>query len=277
MKAVDYGLGREAAGALPPVSARNNEPHYVTYYTLRDEPAGTDWIGLNKVTNADKGVLGPIDLVPGEYKLELSLPKRINANLFHDGFGSIAGGVQSLLISEADKAQAAKERGLPSSFLSVKVVVQAKKYAIAELKGEMDLGLSNTFTRTFIVPPRDSLVHMTIEMKSQTVLKRLKVTGVLYRRDFASPEPNVKVERKKAAATGKEILHRALSAEQPRLDPDVNLQKIVYKFYEDNNPERLKYLDKVFSHFKGRDNDLIHTLEAKYNVKFNNRGEYRRE
>ena len=78
---------------MPPKAAQQYEPRYVVYHEFKDEKAALDWIGLNKVTNDTKGRLTPVVLTPGEYKLELRLPKDINRNLAHDLSGVVVGGI----------------------------------------------------------------------------------------------------------------------------------------------------------------------------------------
>jgi len=270
-----------STGKLPPSAARIVEQRYVVWHSLRDEKAGLDWIGLNKVTNAEKGNIGPIQLVPGEYKLELKLSKQLNRNFAHELTGSLVGGLSSIGAQDVERAKEIQGRGLPNAYVDVRALVQAKFYAIADVRGVLDLGVHSTFTRVFAVQPTDTVANLHLQMYSHSVLKRLKVEGVLYRRDFTPEEPDHVALRSRVAAArkGKEILNKALSGNRDatlrtRLDEDVVLFDVVKDFYAQVAPDRLGKLDGVFQHFAGRDDDLIATLEVKYNAQFDRRGKF---
>ncbi|CAK8999771.1 Uncharacterized protein SCF082_LOCUS6201 [Durusdinium trenchii] len=268
------------AGELPPTAAQVYEPSYVKLLTLRDEKAGVDWIGLNKVTNAEKGVVGPVKLAPGEYKLEVRLPKELNKNIAHDMGGLLVGGIQSIglnIAQEEDKAREAYKRGMPTSFIDLQVEVQAKKYALVSQRGTLDLGLHESFARTFTVKPVDGETTFKLSMVSHSVLKRLKVQGALYMRNFA-PEKE-QHRRKQTAGKGKQILHSALTGEDAasprhRLDADVNTRSFLTHFYQTEAPDRLAKIEQVLTHFENREDDLVATLETKYGVKFDRRGDW---
>jgi len=51
-------------------------------------------------------------------------------------------------------------------------------------------------------------------------------------------------------------------------DEDVDYEEMVTLFYEKYAPEKVDKVEDVLLHFKGRESDLIHTLEKKYGVKF---------
>lgn len=300
-----------AAGALPPKSAQKLEPRYVVYHTLKDDKTGQDWIGLNKVKNAEKGTLEPIPLVPGEYKLELRLPRALNKNLAHDMSGSIVGSLSSLGYQDEDKAEEVLKRGLPTSYMDVHIVVQAKKFAVCEIRGTLDLGVHASFLRTFAVLPTHGDAQLQISLYSHSVLKRLKVVGVLHRRDPAPPEAPKATRRRREANSGKAILRSALShgedeakvtakakpgarrtqgpgqghghgaapppaPQQTRLDADVDVRAVVRDFYGVVAPQRVDNVDVVFGHFSDRHDDLINTLEAKYRVVFDRRGNFQK-
>ncbi len=250
-----------AAGALPPKTAQKIEARYMPYHVFRDEKQGTDWIGLNLLSNNEKGVLQPVVLSPGEYKIELKLSKNLNKNFAVDSMGTVVGGIGSLVDSE--NREEVRSRGMPNSYIDISLNVQAKRYAITSTSGIVDLGVHREFVRTFTVKEQDGMSTMNLTLKSHSVFKRLKVEGVLYRRDFTPEEPEGKVQRRRAQA-GKEILRKALSSGQTRLNKGVDMQTVVRAFYSAVAPDRLKNLDVVFKHFEGRDDDLINTLEAKY-------------
>jgi hypothetical protein len=280
-----------AAGKLPPTAAQRVEPRYTVFHTFRDDKADTPWIGLNKVTNADKGDVPAIALSPGEYKIELKLNKMANRNIAHDLGGAVVGSVQSLVEADEDKASATRARGMPNSYVDVHFAVQAKRYAITDVRGVLDLGVFSTFSRVFVVQPHESEASFKLDLYSHSVLKRLKVEGALFRRDFA-PEEEDSATVRRNAAKGREILKKALSAGEGkgaaapapapppppalrgRLDPDVDIKVVVQAFYEAKARDRLGNLPVVFKHFAGRDDDLIATLEAKYGVKFDARGRF---
>jgi hypothetical protein len=276
-----------AAGKLPPTAAQRVEPRYTVFHTFRDDKADTPWIGLNKVTNTEKGDVPAIALSPGEYKIELKLNKMANRNIAHDLGGVVVGGVQSLVEADEEKASATRARGMPNSYVDVHFTVQAKRYAIANVRGVLDLGVFSTFSRIFVVQPHETEVTFKLDLYSHSVLKRLKVEGALFRRDFA-PEEEDSATVRRNAAKGREILKKALSggdsksapsppppaALRGRLDPDVDIKVVVQAFYEAKARDRLGNLPVVFKHFTGRDDDLIATLEAKYGVKFDARGNF---
>jgi len=266
-------------GKLPPRSAQILEPRYVVYHTFRDERNGTSWIGLNKVTNSEKGKIGPILLVPGQYKLELKLPKLLNRNIAHDMSGTILGGISSLALSD-EKAEEAYKRGVPTSYVDLHLVVQGKKHGILDAHGVMDLGVHSTFVQTFSVQERDgNEVQLTLKMYSHSVIKRLKVEGTLFRRDFPAKPNEQELKQRREATKGKVILREALNSgetnsAQSRLDPDVDLREVVTKFYETVAPERLANVNLVFEHFKGREKEIVSTLEVKYQATFDRRGNF---
>mmetsp|Transcript_7235 Transcript_7235/g.11539 ORF Transcript_7235/g.11539 Transcript_7235/m.11539 type:complete len:307 (-) Transcript_7235:1266-2186(-) len=258
-----------AAGSLPPKSAQRYEPRYIVYYTLKDGKSGANWIGLNKVNNTEKGRIESIPLVPGEYKIELKLSKQLNKNLAHDVTGSVVGGIQSMGLSDEDKAKEIKDRGMPNSYIDVTARVQAKKYAISEFRGILDLGVHSTFTRVFTVHVQDGEACLDLGLFSHSLFKRLKVEGVVFRRDFTPAEPEIAIERRRnGARKGKEIFRKALSSGPPknRLDDDVSIQAVVREFYEKYAPERLGNLDVVFRHFKGRNGKLMDFSKCSSNV-----------
>ncbi|GBG25916.1 Hypothetical Protein FCC1311_021352 [Hondaea fermentalgiana] len=267
------------AGKLPPEAAQMHSPRYVVYHTFRDEKDDTDWIGLKLSSNSTKGSPPAVPLVPGEYKIELKLPKDLNRNVAYDTAGAIIGGISTLGAQDEEKANEAFARGLPTSYVDVQVIAGAKKYAVLSTRGILDLGLHSSFVRSFCVQPHDGDVTLQVKMHSHTVLKRLKVEAKLYRRDFHAKEMDAAEARRRATAKrGKAILHQALAAAadtpRQRLDPDVDIRHVVESFYGDMAPERLPNLDFVFRHFAGRDDDLINTIEAKYGVRFDRRGNY---
>mmetsp|Transcript_17073 Transcript_17073/g.33416 ORF Transcript_17073/g.33416 Transcript_17073/m.33416 type:complete len:322 (+) Transcript_17073:605-1570(+) len=268
-----------ATGKLPPKSAQIVEPHYVPYHTFRDDKDDTDWIGLKMSTNALKGRPDPVLLSPGEYKLELKLPKALNRNVAYDTAGAIIGSISTLTAADEDAANEAYMRGLPTAYVDVQIIVRTKKYSLLSTRGMLDLGVHSHFVRTWAVQPHEGNVELELKMHSHSVLKRLKVEAVLYRRDFRQEEENAaEARRKMQAERGKAILQKALSVPKTkgrrRLDPDVKIQDVVYTFYHHVAPERLPNLDFVFQHFAERDDDLINTLEAKYHVRFDNRGNF---
>lgn len=66
------------------------ENKWSIYLQIKDPKTGQNWVGLNRITNSDKGAYS-LDLIPGEYKVELALPKGLNANLATDVTGTIVG------------------------------------------------------------------------------------------------------------------------------------------------------------------------------------------
>ena len=68
-----------------------SEAKWALFHQVKDPKTGQDWIGMNKLTNSDKGEY-ILDLSEGEYKVEFQLPKNLNANIAVDAVGPIIGG-----------------------------------------------------------------------------------------------------------------------------------------------------------------------------------------
>lgn len=229
-----------------------------------------DWVGLTTSTNEKKGVFN-IDLVPGEYKLELIFPKLLNKNIFGSFAGLIVGGVKSLTL-DGEEAEEAMQRGLPNTYADVNVSVQAPRYALLDVNSIMDLGLHDSFTQVFSVKENDMPAKLKIKLESHTTVKRLKLQGVLRRRDFAPSKRSANSTRSipASAGTAKSISSKKLSEEgklliqeayktasesRTTLDSSVNPRDFLINFYKKYAPNKLADVDKVLNHFQGRTDD----------------------
>ena len=173
-------------GGLPPTRMQAVERRFTPYWRVTSS-TGEDWVGLTKANSDRLGTFVVENLVPGDYKLTLKLDKQLNANPVTSLTGTVLGGIKSLTLSgDKDKAEEAAARGIPSQYMDVRVRVAGKRYSISDIRGELDLGVNNALTRTFSVREADGPVTIEIKCVSHSLVKRLKLQGVLLRCD---PEP----------------------------------------------------------------------------------------
>mmetsp|Transcript_1199 Transcript_1199/g.1797 ORF Transcript_1199/g.1797 Transcript_1199/m.1797 type:complete len:327 (+) Transcript_1199:250-1230(+) len=275
------------AGELPPDKAQEPIVQYNSYYTLKDPQTGESWIGLTKGNNREKGTIS-IDLQPGQYRIELELPRQLNANFFHDFTGVVVGGIRSLVEDDPQRAEEKYKRGLPSSKLNVTVRVVGKKYGIMDAKAVMDLGTMTKFSRVFRVKQNEAPARLEIILHSHSPIKRLKVIGNVARRDFPVAKEQTPSQIRKIYKEAKVIVHEALAIDNnngshnsdanksrntsKRLDSDVDILQMIVKFYRAYAPEKVNMSDRVVEHFEGRIDEMIFSFEMKYNVRFDRRG-----
>lgn len=251
------------------------ERRYVDYWKVVDpENIDLDWVGLTIATNEKKGLF-TVDLVPGEYRLELKLPKDLNRNVLGSFTGAIVGGIKSLTL-DGEEAEEAMQRGIPNMYADINICVQAPRYAILDITSVMDLGVHDSFTQIFSVKEIDMPAKLKIRAESHTTMKRLKLQGTLKRRDFAqskrasvaAPSAAAGISKgmsaKRLSEEGKQLIKEAyktaadddaLLSSRKKLHPSVDPKTFLVNFYAAYAPSKIPDVDKVVAHFKGRTDD----------------------
>lgn len=170
-------------------------------------------------------------------------------------------------------------------YMDARIRATGKKYGLLDEKQTMDLGLNRSFVRTFKVSKREAPTTLNLTLYSHSVLKRLKVVIKVYRRElFRKIESNLQrqiwLEQR-----GKQLLRKMLDESEQkavqekkkppknkRLLPTVDVPAMVENFYREYAPEKAGRAKAVVQHFEGRVDDMILSIELKYNVKFDENG-----
>lgn len=208
-----------ATGGLPPKTSQAVGRRFVRYWLKRGEE-GEEWIGLTKANSARLGTFGEDNLVPGEYKLILSLDKNLSS---HPGpihsFGTMIGGMKALSVSDKEESAYIQARGMPSQYMTVRAVVATENYSLLDARGELDLGMDNEFVRTFTVSKSDAPASLILYCTSYSLVKRLKLRCELLRADLPQPRagPPPSSTTASPASTVKSITRRLSDQETASL------------------------------------------------------------
>jgi hypothetical protein len=286
-------------GSLPPDEAMAIERRYTRYWSIQGEN-GQDYVGLNKSNSAAKGRFQIKGLVEGEYKLVVRYVKSQNViGLATAPLGMIIGGVSSL-VAPADKREETYARGMPTEYVEVNMLVRTGAYVIMEQRAELDSG-SDTFTRVFTIreADADAGTDFTLACSSYSLVKRMRIQADLFRCDLPRPRATSRAE---FAAQGRKLINQAFSSgsnrdirappppppvpqAQPRkakrsvyIRADAPASQILVRFYSKYAPEKVPEVPKIIEHFLTRDKHLgilFATLEDKYSVRFDEKGEWR--
>lgn len=184
---------------------------------------------------------------------------------------------------DTKKAEEKYKRGIPQQYLDVRIRATGKKYGIIDERGIMDLGVHRSFVRTFKVNKRECPASLSLTLYSHSILKRLKVVVKVFRRDIVRRIESDLQRQIWLEQRGKQLLRKALdesdtssekTKEKPskRLLPEVDVLKMVQDFYRAYAPDKEARAPAVVSHFKGRVDDMIRSIELKYSVVFDKHG-----
>mmetsp|Transcript_8303 Transcript_8303/g.9495 ORF Transcript_8303/g.9495 Transcript_8303/m.9495 type:complete len:321 (+) Transcript_8303:223-1185(+) len=269
------------AGELPPSKAQDHTQKFQPFYKITDSQTGDDWIGLKKGNNKTKGIIA-LELPAGDYKLDLELPRTLNANFFHDFTGVVVGGIMSIVAESAKDAEARFKRGHPSAYMDVRIRVTGRKYGIVDDQSVMDLGTQSKLTRHFKVKKSEAPAKVEMLFHSYSAMKRLKVVGGISRRELSVKKSQQdmihheakKIVQKALIASPEEVIADSVSKKvnSKIIDSDVDVKEMVVRFYHMFAPEKVRMTDKVLAHFEDRVDDMINAFELKYGVRFDHKG-----
>jgi hypothetical protein len=81
---------------------------------------------------------------------------------------------------------------------------------------------------------------------------------------------DLKVATGSPATAGKQTAHTSVGGKKAKkyLDEGVAIEDVLKEFYGVYAPSKVEDVPNVLQHFDGRESDLFHTLELKYNVTF---------
>ena len=187
----------------------------------------------------------------------------------------------SLGAQDTKKAEEKYKRGLPQQYLDVRIRATGKKYGIIDERGVMDLGVHRSFVRTFKLTKREAPARLSLTMYSHSILKRLKVIVKIFRRDIVRRIESDLQRQIWLEKRGKQLLRKALDdTESPkkngrpsqRLLPEVDIHAMIEDFYRAYAPDKIARAGAVVEHFEGRVDDMIRSIELKYNVVFDQHG-----